>query len=163
MTTKVNKVKKTIYAFLLSAVLLSACGTTPEAPTKTPEPIIQHSDLPTLTALPTTETPTQIPSSTPTLVSNSSIMDCKDANGKNGEFVTCKIDKAYCTFNPDVNGDPTFCNDAPYPDHQFTLLFWNQDLTEYDGKCIIISGVVGSFEGKPQIKTRNRARVTYCP
>jgi hypothetical protein len=95
-------------------------------------------------------------------VSEPDIISCADAKGMNGQFVVCKIERAYCSFHPEVRGDPTFCNDAPFPNHQFTLLFWNQNLSEWDGKCLIISGVVGSFDGKPQIKTRNRARVKFC-
>jgi hypothetical protein len=92
----------------------------------------------------------------------SSIIECKDTKDKIGRFVTCKIERAYCTFAPDVNGDPTFCNDAPYPNHNFTLLVFGQDWSDYDGQCVIISGTVGSYQGKPQIYTENRARISYC-
>lgn len=154
---------------LLLAILISSCAnSTPIESSNTETSSTQQVFLQSTSA--STSTPSQTPLATNTITpipitqsANSSIMSCADTAGKNGQFVQCRIEKAYCTFHPDVNGDPTYCNDAPYPNHQFTLLFWNQDLTEYDGKCLIISGVVGSFEGKPQIKTKNRARVTYCP
>ncbi len=90
------------------------------------------------------------------------IIECKDTKDKVGQFVTCKIQKAYCEFLPDVNGDPTFCNDAPYPNNNFTLTVFGQDWSDYDGKCIVISGTISSYQGKPQILTKNRARISDC-
>jgi hypothetical protein len=92
-----------------------------------------------------------------------SIISCKDTDDKIGQFVTCKVDRAYCEFLPNVNGDPTFCNDASYPNNNFTLVVFGQDWSDLDGKCIIVSGTISTYRGKPQIETKNRARVSYCP
>jgi hypothetical protein len=100
---------------------------------------------------------------TPTPQQDTPIILCGDTSNKVGEFVTCKIDRAYCEFLPGTNGDPTFCNDAPYPNHNFTLVVFGQDWSDYDGKCIIISGTISAFDGKPQIETKNRARISECP
>lgn len=136
-----------------------------------PTPQIQPSEksapiistfVPTFTHAPTKTSVPITPSTTPSQPSPS-MLECKDTANMIGQFVSCKIEKAVCNFEPDVNGDPTFCNDAPYPNHKFTLLVWGQDWTDYDGKCIVINGVVGSYNGKPQIITKNRARVSFCP
>jgi len=96
-------------------------------------------------------------------LTDTAILECKNTSNKVGQFVTCQIPRAYCEFLPTTNGDPTFCNDAPYPNNNFTLVVFGQDWSEFDGECIIISGTRSTYGGKPQIQTENRARVSYCP
>lgn len=73
-----------------------------------------------------------------------------------------QIDRAYCSYRSDVKGSPTFCNDAPYPTHDFTMLVWGQDRSDYDGRCICVYGRVTPYEGKPQIVLESRSDVSLC-
>lgn len=86
---------------------------------------------------------------------------CKDSIA--GNTVTCIIPKAICDYYPDLSGSPTFCHDYPYPKHAFTLLVWENDWSDYDGKCLVVTGFVSLYEGKPQIEVNNRSQVTFCP
>ncbi len=125
--------------------------TTQSTPTKTP--------IPTRTVSPT-RIPTSIPTTKP--IPTEAIMQCWQAYKYVGSWQTCKIIRAYCVFRPDVNEDPTFCNDAPYPNHDFTLVVWGQNWSDYDGKCLIVSGYISMFEGKPQIVAESRSQVSSC-
>ncbi len=91
-----------------------------------------------------------------------SVPSCGSTNNDIGQFVSCKIDRAYCEYLPNTNGAPTFCNDAPYPNHNFTLIVFGQDWSDLDGQCIIISGTISMYDGKPQIITTNRAEISKC-
>lgn len=85
---------------------------------------------------------------------------CRDAPV--GEVVTCRIARAHCDYRPDVGGEPTFCNDAPFPNHDFTLLVWEHDWSDYDGQCLIVTRFVSRYEGKPQIVAEIRSQVSLC-
>lgn len=88
---------------------------------------------------------------------------CKDTSNLIGSHVTCKIPRAYCSYEPSTSGKPTFCNDARYPNHNFTLLVWGSDWSFLNGSCILVSGRVTSYQGKPQIEASSEAQVSYCP
>ena len=79
-----------------------------------------------------------------------------------GAFVTCQIGRAYCSYRPDVNGRPTFCNDAPFPGHSFTLLVWGQNWSDFDGRCLLVTGPITTFEGKRQFEATSRSQVEFC-
>lgn len=79
-----------------------------------------------------------------------------------GTFVTCQIDRAYCSYRPDVNGQPTFCNDAPFPGHSFTFLVFGQDWSDFDGHCLLVTGQITRFRGKPQIEATSRSQAEFC-
>jgi hypothetical protein len=68
-----------------------------------------------------------------------------------GQDVTCMIERSYCSYKKSVKGFPTFCNDAPYPSNNFTFLVWGEDLSRYNGKCLIVTGSVKLYQGKPEI------------
>lgn len=121
-------------------------------------------------------TPTPIPTKTPTKIltkkltkvptkinPTSTILYCKDTDNRIGEFVYCKIPRAYCSYEPATDGSPTFCNDAPPPNFNFTLLVWGEDWSDYDGKCIVVYGYVSLYNGKPQIEGSIRSQVSMCP
>ncbi len=63
---------------------------------------------------------------------------------------------------------PTFLNlDEPYPRHIFTAVIWIEDRpkfgapeTELKGKRICVSGLIETYQGKPQIVLRDRAQLT---
>jgi Bacterial SH3 domain len=114
-----------------------------------------------------TPIPTQISGTNPTKVQTNinpmtGIPYCKDTGNLIGKFVSCIIPRAYCSYEPATNRNPTFCNDAPSPNYAFTLVVWGQDWSDYDGKCIVIYGYVTSFNGKPLIEGNIRSQVSIC-
>lgn len=117
--------------------------------------------LPTATKQPN-KIPTRAKTSTPRPLPTTAILLCKDTYSKVGSNVMCKIPRAYCSYQPSTKGKPTFCNDARYPNNNFTLVVWGQDWSDLDGRCIIVSGRVNLYDGKPQIEATTRSQVTYC-
>lgn len=108
-----------------------------------------------------TETSLKIlPTNTPT---KGTTILCKDTLPNAGSKLTCTTEKSYCAYYPNTNGKPTFCHDALYPNHQFTLVVWGSDWSDYDGKCIVINGIVTNYLNKPQIEATNRSQVSLCP
>jgi hypothetical protein len=89
-------------------------------------------------------------------------LSCSDAGSLVGQTVTCRMQRPYCSYRPDVNGAPTFCNDAPYPGHTFTLLVWGEDWSRYDGVCIDVTGLVVRYKGKPEIVADDPSQVSPC-
>jgi hypothetical protein len=74
-----------------------------------------------------------------------------------GNSTTCIIEKAYCSYQPKIKGSPTFCNDGPYPKNIFTYLVWGNDLSNLSGHCIIVSGKVILYKGKPEIEAQSQS------
>jgi hypothetical protein len=95
--------------------------------------------------------------------SQSDFILCKDTWNSIGEFVVCKIPRAYCSYQPSASGSPTFCNDAPYPSNDFTLVVWEKDWSNLDGSCILVRGTVSLYDGKPQIEASSSLQVSVCP
>jgi hypothetical protein len=110
-------------------------------------------EIPTLTSFPPTHAPTtQLVDFVPSL----------DAGEHVGEVIIVRIENAFCSYRPDVNGAPTFCNDQPFPNHTFTLITWGKDWTDLDGKCVYVEGVVEEYEGKFEIIADSRDQITLC-
>jgi len=91
------------------------------------------------------------------------LMQCRDTINYLEHNVTCIINRAYCSYLPDVNQSPTFCNDAPYPSHGFTLVVWGNDCSYYDGQCLVVNGIVTLYNDKPQIEAESCSQVSNCP
>jgi uncharacterized protein YraI len=87
---------------------------------------------------------------------------CSQMKNRVGEYVTCKIERAYCDFLPAVDGDPTFCNDRPYPNQSFVFVVFGEDWSDYDGDCLMVSGTVSLYRGVPQILATSRSQVSLC-
>jgi hypothetical protein len=127
---------------------------------------------PTQTLLPTATKPVPTKKLPPTLTRTPFVyatstpiqteLLCSQTDGHVGEYVTCRIERAYCDFRPDVNGGPTFCNDRPYPNQNFQLVIFGEDWSDYDGYCIMVSGNVSLYRGVPQIQGYSRSQVSYC-
>ena len=114
------------------------------------------------TELPTSAPPTHPPTLPPTGIAEVTI-PASEAHEYEGQSVTVEIPKAYCSYRPTTNGEPTFCNDQPFPGHNFTLLVWGQDWSHFDGQCIWVTGTVELFEGISEIVVDTPSQVTLCP
>ena len=88
---------------------------------------------------------------------------CGNTQNSIGSYITCKIPRAYCEYLPSTSGSPTFCNDARYPGHSFTLVAWERNWSDLDGSCILVSGTVTLYNGKLQIEASSRSQVSTCP
>lgn len=93
---------------------------------------------------------------------SSHTMPCLDAANRVGDFVSCKLERAYCDYLPDEEGSPTFCNDRPHPDHNFALVVLGYDWSEYDGQCIIVEGFLEINRGVLAIQALSRDQVSAC-
>jgi len=150
-----------VLVLLIATALLVAC----EQPTASADDIATAiaGTVEALSAGPTS-TPTGTSSPTPRPPSPTPTKPiypaCSDATP--GAFVTCQIGRAYCSYRPDVNGRPTFCNDAPFPGHSFTLLVWGQNWSDFDGRCLLVTGPITTFEGKRQFEATSRSQVAFC-
>lgn len=90
------------------------------------------------------------------------VVPCFDTVDRIGDHISCRLEKAYCDYLPDVDGSPTSCNDRPYPDHTFTLIILGEDWSEFDGQCLIVSGFLEVYRGALQIQALNRSQVSSC-
>lgn len=101
-------------------------------------------------------------SSTPTVYNPFIRSLCSEMEGQVGEYATCQIERAHCDYLPTVNGQPTFCNDRPYPNHNFQLVVFGQDRSDLDGECLDVSGYLEVYNGRLQILAESRSQVSYC-
>ena len=130
---------------LLMMILIIGCTSEPKS-------------LPTIAIQPTVET---IPE--PTIVIQPTVEPIPECYvSPIAQNVTCRIARAYCSYKPNVKGDPTFCNDAPYPNHNFTLLRWGENWNYLNGKCLLVTGFNHLYKGKPQIIATNISQVKIC-
>lgn len=83
-----------------------------------------------------------------------------------GSNVTCKIEPAYCVYLPDVGDGSTLCTDMPYPDHFFQFVVTGEDWSEYNGSCLVVTGLLESYyngtEGLLQIAGQDRSQISFC-
>jgi hypothetical protein len=87
----------------------------------------------------------------------------KDYVGK--QATVCGI-VASANFAARSKRQPTFLNlDKPYPDHIFTAVIWIEDRAKFGtpetlkGKRVCVSGLIESYQGKPQIVLREAAQL----
>ena len=110
-------------------------------------------------------TPSPSPTSTssrPPEVPQLSVVQSSQARNHIGEILTIRINRAHCGYFPGTSGKPTFCNDKPYPNHDFTMVVWEKDWSHYDGACLLVYGAINSFEGKPEIEVKSSSSVSLC-
>jgi hypothetical protein len=78
------------------------------------------------------------------------------AAGRSATIAIAKVDGSY---QPSSRGQPTFLNDAPFPNHTFTAVIWGSDRRQFNpppegawqGKALCVSGPVELFQQRPQI------------
>lgn len=80
------------------------------------------------------------------------------ASQATGRQATIAIAKVEASYQPNVRGQPTFLNDAPYPNHGFTAVIWGGERRNFDpaptswqGKALCVTGAVEMFQQRPQI------------
>lgn len=79
-----------------------------------------------------------------------------------GQDISVRVETAQCSYQPGVGGAPTFCNDLPYPNHNFTFLVWGEDWSYLDQECVVVTGLVEIYQGKPQIEVASLEQVSLC-
>ncbi len=71
-------------------------------------------------------------------------------------------------FAAKTKGQPTFINlDKPYPNQVFTVLVWGSDRnkfekppeTLYSGKGICVTGMIQSYQGRPEIIVKEPSQI----
>jgi hypothetical protein len=87
---------------------------------------------------------------------------CFETANRVGDQITCRMEKAYCDYLPDLEGNPTVCIDRPAPDHTFALVALDRDWSEYDGKCLLVTGYLEVDWGVLQIHALRRSQVSVC-
>ena len=144
--------------------LLTACGPGPvELVIQTHVVTVVHTQVVTVVVQATHEPGLELSVPTPEPApASGDWIPSEEAAAHIGETVKVRIERADCSYQSTLNGAPTFCNDAPYPGHSFTLVVWRQDWSDLDGACIIVSGEVTAYNGLPQVEAESRDQVTAC-
>src|SRR5687768_7050581 len=93
---------------------------------------------------------------------SSYVVPCLQTANRMGNYVSCRMEKAYCDYLPEVEGSPTFCSDRPSPDHTFALVVFGENWSDYDGQCLIVEGYLEIDRGVLQIQALHRKQVSYC-
>jgi hypothetical protein len=91
----------------------------------------------------------------------SSIQLCSDVS--EGQTVACRIPRVYCYYKPGVAGQPTYCDNAPYPTETFVLVAWGQNWSNLNGRCLVVTGVVSRYGSDLQIEASSLSQVKDCP
>jgi hypothetical protein len=148
---------------ILAALVLTGCGGATSS-----EVVIVHTQEVTVVVtvvVAATPQPTEAVADQPVTSSIDLVPDwIASGNAREfvGEQVQIRVDRAWCSYQPGINGEPTFCNDARYPGHSFTFLVWGQDWSDLDGQCVLVDGTVEMYDGLPQIEVEDRAQVRPC-
>jgi hypothetical protein len=143
--------------------LIAELTQTPNVAILIPTPYATILPSPTIRIFPTSipiPTSTFVPTIAPTHAQN--FLLCNSLTNYIGQSVVCKIPSAYCSYHSTISGQPTFCNDGPYPNYNFTLVVWGSDWSNYNGHCLLISGYVSLYRGKLQIVAVSQSQVSYC-
>lgn len=87
---------------------------------------------------------------------------CFETANRIGDQISCRMEKTYCDFFPDLEGSPTICRDRPAPDHTFALVVFGHDWSAYDGQCLIVSGYLEVEWGMLRIQAFRRSQISAC-
>ncbi|MBI4299120.1 MAG: hypothetical protein HY666_05095 [Chloroflexi bacterium] len=118
----------------------------------------------------------QMPTSTPTRTvpsepAASTAIPSTQAAAHMGERATVcgpVVDTRYATGS---KGRPTFLNfDRPYPNHTFVVLIWESDRgnfpsnpeSYYKGKQVCATGLIESYQGKPEIIAKTGSQLVLA-
>ena len=87
---------------------------------------------------------------------------CFETANRIGDEISCRMEKAYCDFFPDLEGSPTICTDRPAPDQTFALVVFGHDWSEYEGQCLIVSGYLEVEWGMLRIQAFRKSQISAC-
>jgi hypothetical protein len=90
------------------------------------------------------------------------VVPCFETANRIGDYISCRVERAYCDYLPALEGSPTICSDRPYPDQSFTLIVFGADWSDYEGRCLLITGFLEIDRGLLQIQADSRSQVSYC-
>lgn len=147
----------------LYSLVLSACGAT----NADPQVIVITQEVTVIVVV--TATPEPVPNAvgevgtTPAVAAEGDWILPEEALDHIGEVVSVRMDRANCAYRESSTGKPTFCNDKPFPGHDFTFVVWGRDWSTYDGACVIVEGEIEVYDGKAQIEVQDEAQVGVCP
>ena len=94
-------------------------------------------------------------------------LTAEEAKNHIGETATvCGVASVH--YAATSRGNPTFVNlDKPYPNQDFTILIWGEDLakfkpgpTSWNGKRVCATGMITSYRGKPEIVTKSPGQIS---
>jgi hypothetical protein len=75
-----------------------------------------------------------------------------------GRQATVAITHVAASYQPGTRGQPTFLNDAPYPNQVFSAVVWGRDRAQfqpspesYQGQPLCVTGPVELFQQHPQV------------
>ena len=128
----------------VSILAFTACG---QAPTSTPTRTAPSGPAAS-TAIPSTQAAAHI--------------------GERGTVCGPVVDTRYATTS---NGKPTFLNfDRAYPNHTFVVVIWDSDRgnfparpeSHYKGKEVCATGLIESYQGKPEIIAKSGSQLVIA-
>jgi hypothetical protein len=90
------------------------------------------------------------------------MLPCFETADRIGDNISCRMERAYCDYLPAVEGSPTVCSDRPAPDQTFALVTLGEDWSDYDGRCLMVSGYLEISRGILQIQALQRSQVSVC-
>ncbi|MGE3907817.1 MAG: hypothetical protein AB7K36_00590 [Chloroflexota bacterium] len=80
------------------------------------------------------------------------------AGQRAGKQATVAVAQVTASYQPNTRGQPTFLNDAPYPNHVFTAVVWGNVRRQFQsppeswqGKALCVTGPVELYQQRPQI------------
>ena len=87
-----------------------------------------------------------------------------------GRQATVAVPRVTASYQPNTRGQPTFLNDAPYPNHVFTAVVWGTDRKQFQpapeswqGKSLCVTGPVELYQQRPQITINSSSQLRAAP
>lgn len=127
-----------LYTVIVFALFMSACGNG-------------------VAVQPSNESNSQSESPQVASANQSSQMPCTEAGSYMGQMVTCTLPQAHCLKSAGYPyGDDSIICTESWPAHTFIVDLKrtnDRDFHYYDGKCLILSGVVTSMHSAQTVET----------
>jgi hypothetical protein len=90
------------------------------------------------------------------------VVPCFELAKRLGDWVSCRMERAYCDYFPAIAGSPTICTDRPHPDHIFKLTVTGKDWSHFDGQCILVKGYLQIDKGVLKIEASRHSKIYQC-
>lgn len=83
-----------------------------------------------------------------------------------GRQATVAIPRVAASYQQNTRGQPTFLNDAPYPNHVFTAVIWGKARRQFQpppeswqGQSLCVTGPVQLYQQRPQIEVSSPSQL----